>query len=175
MSNNFVPQNNQQALDAVLWAVNEETPLEIIGQGSKRAMGHPMQTAHTLDLSKLSGITLYEPEELVISARAGTPIAELEAALGENNQELQFEPMDYGPLLGCGSGKGTIGGVLATNLTGPRRVKAGSARDHILGIKAISGRGEAFKSGGQVMKTSPVMIFQKAWQEHGEHWLQSPM
>ncbi len=152
MSDNFVPQNNKQALDAVLWAVNEETPLEIIGQGSKRAIGRPMQTAHTLDLSNLSGITTYEPEELVISARAGTPIAEIEAALGENNQELQFEPMDYGPLLGHEPGKGTIGGVLATNLTGPRRIKAGSARDHILGIKAVSGRGEAFKSGGQVMK-----------------------
>ena len=152
MSENMVPQNNQQVLDAVLWAVNEGTPLEIIGHGSKRAIGHPMQTAHTLDLSKLSGITTYEPEELVISARAGTPIAEIEAALGENNQEFQFEPMDYGPLLGRDPGKGTIGGVLATNLTGPRRIKAGSARDHILGIKAVSGRGEAFKSGGQVMK-----------------------
>ncbi len=152
MSDKFVPHNNQQVVDAVLWAVGEETPLEIIGQGSKQALGRSMQVAHTLDLSRLTGITLYEPEELVISARAGTPIAEIEAELEKNSQEFQFEPMDYGPLLGGEPDKGTIGGVLATNLSGPRRIKSGSARDHILGINAVSGRGEAFKSGGRVMK-----------------------
>ena len=106
----------------------------------------------TLDLSALSGVTLYEPEELVLSARAGTPLAEIEALVAASNQELAFEPMDYGPLLGGDAGAGTIGGVLAANLSGPRRIKAGAARDHFLGVTAVSGRGETFKSGGRVVK-----------------------
>jgi len=88
----------------------------------------------------------------LLSARAGTPLAEIEALLAENGQQFAFEPMDYGPLLGQVPGRGTIGGVLAANLSGPRRLKAGAARDHILGIHAVSGRGEAFKSGGRVVK-----------------------
>ena len=88
----------------------------------------------TLDLSGLSGVTLYEPEELVLSARAGTPLAEIEALLDKNNQQLAFEPMDYGPLFGAGAGQGTIGGAIAANLSGPRRIKAGAARDHFLGV-----------------------------------------
>ncbi len=139
-------------VDVVQWAAAEEVPLEITGHGSKRAFGRPVEAGHRLSLSALSGITLYEAEELVISAKAGTPMAEIEAALNENNQELQFEPMDYGPLFGGKENEGTLGGVLMTNASGPRRIKAGSARDHVLGIKAISGRGEAFKSGGRVMK-----------------------
>ncbi|TIM51759.1 MAG: FAD-binding protein, partial [Mesorhizobium sp.] len=90
--------------------------------------------------------------ELVLSAKSGTPLAEIEKLLAENGQQLAFEPLDYGPLLGGEMGKGTIGGVLAANLCGPRRLKAGAARDHILGIAAVSGRGEAFKSGGRVVK-----------------------
>jgi glycolate oxidase FAD binding subunit len=97
-------------------------------------------------------VTLYEPEELVLSARAGTPLAEIERLLAEHRQEFAFEPMDYGPLLGGEAGRGTIGGALGANLSGPRRIKAGAARDHILGIHAVSGRGEAFKSGGRVVK-----------------------
>ena len=134
------------------WAAAEESPLEILGHGSKRGIGRPLQTEHTLDLSKLTGVTLYEPAELVLSAKAGTPLAEIEKLLAENGQQLAFEPMDYGPLLGGEPGRGTIGGVLAANLSGPRRLKAGAARDHILGINAVSGRGEAFKSGGRVVK-----------------------
>ncbi len=152
MTENIRPDTKEQLVEAVAWAACEEVPLEIVGKGSKRALGRPIQTAHTLDLSSLSGITLYEPEELVITVKAGTPIAEIETALAEQNQELQFEPMDYGPVLGLEAGKGTIGGILAANLSGPRRLKAGSARDHVLGIEAVSGRGEAFKSGGRVMK-----------------------
>jgi glycolate oxidase FAD binding subunit len=111
-----------------------------------------MQAAHTLDLSRLAGVRLYEPEELVLSARAGTPLAEIEQLLAAKSQQLAFEPIDYGPLFGTERGRGTIGGVLAANLSGPRRLKAGAARDHILGIHAVSGRGEAFKSGGRVVK-----------------------
>ncbi|KQZ93215.1 2-hydroxy-acid oxidase [Mesorhizobium sp. Root157] len=148
----FTPAHAEDVLSTVQWAAAEAAPLEIVGHGSKRGIGRPAQTEHTLDLSKLVGVTLYEPEELVLSAKAGTPLAEIEVLLAENNQQLAFEPMDYGPLLGQAPGRGTIGGVLATNSSGPRRLKAGAARDHILGIHAVSGRGEAFKSGGRVVK-----------------------
>jgi glycolate oxidase FAD binding subunit len=148
----FTPTSPCEVQSAIQCALANETPLEILGQGSKRALGRPVQAGHTLDLSKLSGVTLYEPEELVLSARAGTPLAEIEALMAVQGQELAFEPMDYGPLLGQVPGQGTIGGVLAANLSGPRRLKAGAARDHILGISAVSGRGEAFKSGGRVVK-----------------------
>ena len=152
----FTPNTAEETLAAVQWAVAEETPLEILGHGSKRGIGRPPQAEHSLDLSKLSGVTLFEPAELVLSARAGTPLAEIESLLADNGQQLAFEPMDYGPLLGGAAGEGgktgTIGGVLAANLSGPRRLKVGAARDHILGIHAVSGRGEAFKSGGRVVK-----------------------
>lgn len=148
----FTPSTPAEVLDAVKWAVSEETPLEIVGQGSKRAIGRPAQTEHTLDLTGLSGITLYEPEELILSAKAGTPLNDIEAHLEREGQQLAFEPMDCAVLLGGEGRAGTIGGVLAANLAGPRRLKAGSARDHILGIDAVSGRGEQFKSGGRVVK-----------------------
>lgn len=146
------PENAGQVRDAVAWAVSEETPFEVIGGGSKRAIGRPGNASHTLDLSALRGITLYEPEELVLSAGPGTPMAEVNAALAERNQELAFEPPDYGPLLGLEEGAGTLGGVIAANLAGPRRIKYGAARDHFLGFTAVSGRGEDFKSGGRVVK-----------------------
>ncbi|TIQ22430.1 MAG: FAD-binding protein [Mesorhizobium sp.] len=148
----LTPATAAETLTTVQWAAAEETPLEILGHGSKRGIGRPQQAEHTLDLSKLSGVTLYEPAELVLSAKSGTPLAEIEKLLAENGQQLAFEPLDYGPLLGGEKGKGTIGGVLAANLCGPRRLKAGAARDHILGVAAVSGRGEPFKSGGRVVK-----------------------
>ncbi|MGH6948222.1 MAG: FAD-binding protein, partial [Kiloniellales bacterium] len=143
--------------EAIAWALAEEQPLEVLGRGSKRGLGRPLQTAPGLGLGRLeliglTGITLYEPEELVLSARAGTPLAEIEAALAEKRQALAFEPPDLGPLLGGKAGQGSLGGAMACNLAGPRRFKAGAARDHLLGFRAISGRGEAFKSGGRVVK-----------------------
>lgn len=148
----FTPATADDVLSAVRWAAAEEQPVEIVGHGSKRGIGRPAQTGHAIDLSRLTGITLYEPEELVLSARAGTPLADIRALLADHRQELAFEPMDYGPLLGQEAGRGTIGGMLAANLSGPRRIKAGAARDHVLGIHAVSGRGEAFRSGGRVVK-----------------------
>ena len=152
MSADLFPKRDSEVLAAVRWAAGEEIPLEIIGQGSKRALGRPTQTAHTLDLSGLTGVTLFEPEELVLSAKAGTPLAGLEKLLDEHNQEFQFEAADLGPLLGQPAGQGTLGGLVNTNICGPRRLKAGSVRDHILGVKGVSGRGEEFKSGGRVVK-----------------------
>jgi glycolate oxidase FAD binding subunit len=156
MEERFTPRDAAEVLAVVTWAAAEGEPLEVVGLGSKRDIGAPVQAARTLDLSRLAGVTLYEPEELVLSARAGTPLAEIEMLLKERGQELAFEPLDYAPLItgerGIDRKSGTIGGVLAANLSGPRRFKAGAARDHILGVHAVSGRGEAFKSGGRVVK-----------------------
>src|SRR5262249_30047029 len=146
------PRDAKEVESAVQWALSEGKALELIGQGSKRGIGRPAQTDLTLDLSALTGVTLYEPEELVLSAKAGTPLAEIEALVDAKGQQLAFEPMDYAPLLGGAAGRGTIGAALAMNLCGPRRIKAGAARDHFLGFTAVSGRGETFKSGGRVVK-----------------------
>lgn len=150
MTSILKPRDAREVLDAVAWAVAEEHPLEVLGSGSKRGFGRPVQAEHALDLSGLSGITAYEPAELYMTALPGTPVAEVKAALAASGQELPFEPIDLDPLYGAGGG--TIGGVFACNLSGPRRIKAGAARDHLLGFKAVSGRGEGFKSGGTVVK-----------------------
>ena len=152
MTDILKPRDAKEVEDAVRWALGSDKTLEVAGQGTKRGLGRPSQTDLTLDLSGLTGVTLYEPAELVLSAKAGTPLAEIEALLEKNNQELAFEPMDYGPLLGLEAGKGTIGGTIATNLSGPRRIKAGAARDHFLGVTAVTGRAETIKSGGRVVK-----------------------
>jgi len=152
MSDTLKPRDGQDVEAAVQWALAEGKTLEILGHGSKRALGRAAQWDLSLDLSDLSGVTLYEPEELVLSAKAGTPMAEIEALLEKSHQELAFEPPDYGPLLGGAAGRGTIGGILATNLSGPRRLKGGAARDHFLGVTTVSGRAETFKSGGRVVK-----------------------
>jgi glycolate oxidase FAD binding subunit len=125
-------------------------PLEPVGGASKRSIGRPID-ADLLDLSALDGILDYAPDELVLTARAATPLAVVEAALATHSQRLAFEPPDYGPLLGVARAQ-TLGGVLATNLAGSRRVTAGAARDHFLGFEAVSGRGERFKAGGKVVK-----------------------
>ena len=152
MTDTLKPRDGKDVEAAVQWALAEGKTLEIVGHGSKRGIGRAAQWDLSLDLSDLSGVTLYEPDELILSAKAGTPIAEIEALLAKHNQELAFEPMDYGPVFGAAPGRGTIGGVLAANLSGPRRIKAGAARDHFLGFTAVSGRGETFKSGGRVVK-----------------------
>ena len=152
MPDTFKPRTAEEARDVVRWAAAEHEPLEIVGQASKRALGRPVQAGHVLDMSGLAGIELYEPEELVLTALPGTPIAEIEAALAARNQELAFDPLDYGPLLGSPAGQGTLGGVIAANLAGSKRLKHGAARDHVLGMDAVSGRGEIFKSGGRVVK-----------------------
>jgi glycolate oxidase FAD binding subunit len=152
MTDILKPHDAKQVEAAVRWALSHDKALEVAGHGTKRGIGRPSQTDLTLDLSGLTGITLYEPAELVLSARAGTPLADIEKLLEKNHQELAFEPMDYGPLLGGEAGKGTIGGAIAANLSGPRRIKAGAARDHFLGVHAVTGRGDTIKSGGRVVK-----------------------
>jgi glycolate oxidase FAD binding subunit len=152
MPDTYKPRDHKDVETAVRWAMTKGKSLEIVGHGSKREFGRPAQYDATLDLSEVAGVTLYEPEELVLSAKAGTPLTEIKALLAQNGQELAFEPMDYAPLLGAKRGLGTVGGMLATNLSGPRRIRAGAARDHFLGAVAVSGRGETFKSGGRVVK-----------------------
>ena len=132
-------------------ALAGKTPLELVGTGTKRGLGRPMQTAATLDLSGFAAVSLYEPEELVITAGAGAKLAEINELVAGKGQELAFEPPNLSRLLGSDHA-GTLGGMLACNLSGPRRLKAGAARDHILGVAGVSGRGEAFKAGGRVVK-----------------------
>ena len=126
-------------------------PLEIIGTGTKRALGHPVQAASTLDMSAFSGVIAYEPEELILDVATGTPLAGIEAMLAERGQQLAFEPPDFSALLGATS-SGTVGGLVACNLSGPRRIKAGAVRDHILGIHGVTGAGNIFKAGARVVK-----------------------
>jgi glycolate oxidase FAD binding subunit len=133
-------------------ASQNRMPIEIRGSGSKQGIGRPSQAAAAIDMTGFAGITLYEPTELVMSALAGTPLALIEDRLAAQGQMLAFEPLDLGPLGGNAAQQGTIGGVFMTNMSGSRRVSAGAARDHLLGIQAVNGRGERFKSGGRVMK-----------------------
>ena len=136
--------NSQQLAATVREAATRKSPLTIQGSGSKRFLIGDIQGT-PLDVTKHRGIVSYEPTELVITARAGTPLNEIETALAEKNQMLAFEPPHFGP-------QATLGGTIACNLSGPRRPYAGSARDFILGTKIINGKGEILKFGGQVMK-----------------------
>ncbi|MPZ30772.1 MAG: glycolate oxidase subunit GlcE [Rhodospirillales bacterium] len=152
MAGTIKPRDAKELRQAVEWALNESQTLDVRGQGSKLALGKPMMCDQVLDLSSISGIVDYAPEELVVTLRAGTPMREVEALLAQRNQMLAFEPPDLGPLLDQEAGQGTLVGAVMGNLAGPRRVSAGAARDHLLGFSGVNGRGEAFKSGGKVMK-----------------------
>lgn len=140
----FHPATIEDLADIVASAAAGREPLEILGNGTKRGIGRPITTPHRVSTAKLSAVTLYEPEELILSAKAGTPLSEIEALLAKHNQQLAFEPPHWG--------EQTIGGVIATGFSGPRRIQAGAVRDHLLGFAAVNGRGEIFKAGGRVVK-----------------------
>ena len=146
------PADEAELADILTEAAGAGTPLEILGTGSKSAIGRPLQTAAQVTTRMLRGITLYEPSEMVLAARAGTPLAQIERELEAKGQELAFEPIDLAPIVGGESGQTTIGAVAAANISGPRRILAGAARDHLLGVRAVNGRGERFSAGGRVMK-----------------------
>lgn len=152
MAGTIKPRDAKELRQAVEWALNEGVTLDVRGSGAKLALGKPMQCDQVLDLSGIAGVVDYAPEELVVTLRAGTPLRDVEALLAQRNQMLAFEPPDLGPLLGREAGEGTLVGAVMGNLAGPRRLSAGAARDHLLGFSGINGRGEAFKSGGRVMK-----------------------
>jgi glycolate oxidase FAD binding subunit len=130
--------------EAVREAAEARRPLAIKGLGSKAFYGRQV-TGADLDLSEHAGIIGYEPSELVITARGGTPLAEIEAQLAENNQMLAFEPPDFGR-------GGSLGGMVAAGLAGPRRPFAGAVRDFVLGARVLDGRGQALRFGGTVFK-----------------------
>jgi glycolate oxidase FAD binding subunit len=156
--NVFHPSDEAQAAEIIAWAAAENQSLEIVAGGSKRRLGRIPRADHRFDMSRLAGIVDYEPAELILTARAATPMAEIEAQLAANRQMLAFEPPDWRGLF-CGGeatgepkGEPTLGGVIACNLAGPRRVRAGSARDYFLGFSAINGWGDRWKAGGKVVK-----------------------
>src|SRR3984885_7185091 len=126
-------------------------PIAVCGNNTKAAMLRPVQAARTLSLACCSGVTLYAPRELVFAARAGTPVSEVTAALNQSGQQIISEPPDLSRLMGA-SGEATLGGLVASNLSGPRRISAGATRDHVLGLQAVNGAGEIVKSGGRVLK-----------------------
>ncbi len=146
------PQNADEVREAVCDAIADDTRLEIVGNGSRRGLGRPVEADTILDLSSLSGVVLYQPTELVLTAMAGTPLAEVAALLSDRGQQLAFEPPDFGPLWGGPAARGTLGGCAMTGYGGPRRLTAGAPRDHCLGIKSVNGFGQAVAAGGRVMK-----------------------
>ena len=151
MAEDLKPIDAAQVAEALAWAAGAGKTVELVGGGSKTGLGRPMETDIRLHLSALEGVSLYEPEELILRAGAATSLGQIQAMLAQQRQQLAFEPPDFSDLYGHTRDQ-TIGGVLAGNLAGPRRLKAGAARDHFLGLEAVSGRGAAFKSGGRVVK-----------------------
>ena len=150
--NFYYPEDEQQLSEVVKELYKKNLPTEIVGTGSKSFIGNKIQSANKLKLSRLSGIIEYLPEELYIKVKACTPIELIEQELDKNNQELAFEPLDFGFIEKGKSNKGTIGGYLSCNFAGPRRFKVGSVRDHILGFRGVNGKGDIIKSGGTVVK-----------------------
>ena len=146
------PKTENEISEVVRECYKKNIPLEINGSKSKNKIGKNFQTEKTLDMSSYSGIIDYKPEELYIKAKAGTSLEIINNALEKNNQQLAFEPTDFGCLFSGKKNLGTIGGVMACNFAGPRRFKVGSVRDHVLGFKGINGKGEIIKSGGTVVK-----------------------
>jgi len=160
----FKPTRPDELSDILRWAAGTATALQVEGSGSKRGIGRSVPADHVLSLAGFVGVSLYEPGELVLTAGAGTPIADIATLLAEHHQMLAFEPPDYAQLLTASNASplagadqrplptSTLGGVIAANISGPRRFFAGAARDHFLGFRAVNGRGEPFKAGGRVVK-----------------------
>lgn len=146
------PGTAGEVAETVRAALARRTALEIVGRGTKRGLGGPVAAADLLSLAGLDRMIAYEPEEMVVTAEPGLALAEIERQLATRRQMLAFEPPDWGPLWGAPAGEASLGGVLGCNASGPRRIKAGAARDHFLGLEAVSGRGETFKAGGRVVK-----------------------
>ncbi len=153
----FEPLDEAALAGFVREAYHAAEPILVQGAGTKLGMLRPVQAARSLTTRHLSGVTLYAPKELVFAARAGTTLAEVERSLAEHGQQLIAEPPDYAALLADGRhppqvGGQTFGGIVATNLSGPRRITSGAVRDHVLGVRAVDGTGQVIRSGGRVLK-----------------------
>jgi glycolate oxidase FAD binding subunit len=151
-SNHLVPKSEAEVSDIIKEAYKKKLPIEICGSNSKKFIGYNVQTAKTLNLSNINGVLEYLPEELYIKVKPGTPLKEVEETLEKNNQELAFEPTDFGFIYDGKSNKGTVGGCIACNFAGSRRFKSGSVRDFVLGFRGVNGKGDVIKSGGTVVK-----------------------
>ena len=151
MSGLFSAKSEQEVSDFIFDNYNNNNPLEIVGYNSKK-IGRIIQTSQSLSMESMSGILEYFPEELYIKVLPGTSLNEIESVLKEKKQYLGFEPNDLGYMYTGKSNPGSIGGVVACNLSGPGRFKNGALRDHILGFKAVNGSGAKIKSGGTVVK-----------------------
>jgi glycolate oxidase FAD binding subunit len=150
--NVYKPVDEIETSNFIKEIYKKNLPIEIVGANTKNFIGNKLQCAKVLDLSKLSGIVEYLPEELYIKVKACTPISLIEESLEKNNQQLVFEPIDFGYLKDSKSNKGTAAGQLSCNFSGSRRFKVGSLRDHILGFRGVNGKGDIIKSGGTVVK-----------------------
>ena len=159
------PGTEAELADAIRAAHADRRTLEVRGGGTRAGLGGPVEADETLETGGLAGITLHEPGALTLVVRAGTPLAEVNAALEAENQMLPFEPMTFAAIGDAavdagaagaggagGAGASTIGGVVATNASGPRRLQAGACRDSMIGVRFVDGRGEPIKNGGRVMK-----------------------
>ena len=160
--NDILKPNNEEEVSLIVKDLYKKNlPTEIIGSNSKNFIGNKLQCAKVLDLSKLSGIVEYLPEELYIKVKACTPIVEIEEILKKSTQQLAFEPIDFGYINSSKSNKGTAAGYLSCNFSGSRRFKSGSVRDHILGFRGVNGKGDIIKSGGTVVKNVTGYDFSK--------------
>jgi len=146
------PNNEKDLQEIIKYCYKKDLPIEIVGTGTKSKIGKKLQCAKILDMSNISGIIEYKPEELYITVKAGTSIKAVQDELKKNSQHLAFEPTNFSELFKTDLNEGTIGGTLSCNFSGSRRFKVGSARDHILGFKGYNGKGEKIKSGGTVVK-----------------------
>ncbi len=147
----LAPASEDEAAEIARQARADSRRLAIIGGGTRAGLGRPPGAATVLSCARLSGIVFYEPAEMTLAARAGTPLSEIETRLAQHGQMLPFEPMDHRAIY-ASQGEPTIGAIVAGNISGPRRISAGAARDSLIGLRLVNGRGEAIKSGGRVMK-----------------------
>ena len=151
MTADALPSREQDLADVIADAAREGAQLAIVGGGSKRDMG-AATNAKALPMAGFAGVVDYDPAELVLTVRPGTPLAQVQALVAGEGQMLAFEPFDHGPIYGTVEGAATIGGVVAAGVAGSQRVSCGGARDHLLGFRAVSGRGETFVAGAKVVK-----------------------
>jgi glycolate oxidase FAD binding subunit len=152
MPDALCPTTTDELCDVISGAVRDGTKLRLRGGGSKDAIGAPTPRVPTLDMRGFSGVVAYDPPELVMTAKAGTALSEIEAVVAAEGQMLAFDPYDHGPMFGNAPGAATIGGIVVSGVAGPRRLSCGGARDHLLGFEGVSGNGEGFKAGSRVVK-----------------------